>query len=55
MATSVFAGFNIIYYSIIEALGEKVEIKNLSLKEEVSFQRYWGGIASINGEFAGKI
>lgn len=55
MVTSVFAGFNIIYYSVMEALGKPAIISGLNLKDRLKFKRYWGGVAINKDEFAGKI
>jgi len=45
MAASALAGFNLIYCSVMEALGKQVEIDNLNLKDGLKFERYWGGVA----------
>lgn len=46
MVASCFAGFNIIYASVKEALGEEVNIDYTYLKDGVNFRRYWGGICN---------
>jgi carbamoyl-phosphate synthase large subunit len=53
MVVSMFAGFNVIYNAVKEALGEEVKTK-FQIKE-VEFKRYWGGIAIENGKIMGKI
>lgn len=53
MVVSMFAGFNVIYNSVLEALGEDVNTK-FQIKE-VEFKRYWGGIAIDKGKIIGKI
>jgi len=55
MVTSVFAGFNLIYCSAMEALGKPAKIGNLSIKDTLRFKRYWGGVAINNNELIGKI
>lgn len=55
MAASTFAGFNIIYYSVMEALGKKVDVKKTVLKEKVNFVRYLGGVASYDSKVIGKV
>jgi carbamoyl-phosphate synthase large subunit len=44
MVTSVFAGFNLIYYSVLEAMGIPA-LCNPNIEDGVEFKRYWGGIA----------
>jgi len=55
MVTSVFAGFNLIYYSVMEALGKPAKVHNSNLKDGLKFKRYWGGVAINKDEFIGKI
>lgn len=55
MVASAFAGFNIIYYSVMEALGKKMAVKETILKEKVNFVRYWGGVAVYENKFIGKV
>lgn len=55
MVTSVFAGFNLIYYSVMEALGKSVKIDNFNLKNGLKFKRYWGGVATNKDGFIEKI
>lgn len=55
MVFSAFAGFNMIYYSVLEALGRPVDTGRARLREDVQFKRYWGGIAAINGDFIGRV
>jgi carbamoyl-phosphate synthase large subunit len=55
MVTSVFAGYNVIWWSIKEVLGEEVSIPE-PIKNKVQFIRYWGGIAiNDEGEVTGRI
>jgi carbamoyl-phosphate synthase large subunit len=53
MVVSMFAGFNVIYNSVKEALGEDVQTKFQVI--EVDFKRYWGGIALDKDKIIGKI
>jgi len=55
MVFSVFAGFNIIYCSVMEALGKPARISDLNLKNGFKFKRYWGGIGISENGFIGKI
>jgi carbamoyl-phosphate synthase large subunit len=55
MVTSTFAGFNMIYYAVKEALGKEVSIENVEIVNGVSFKRYWGGIGVDGDNFIGKI
>ena len=55
MVAATFAGFNIIYASVQEALGSKIRFKSIKLIDNVEFKRYWGGIGIVNGKFNGKI
>lgn len=55
MAASTLAGFNIIYYSVMEALGKKTAVDKIILKEGASFMRYWGGVAVYGNKFIGKV
>nr|MDA8387813.1 ATP-grasp domain-containing protein [Nitrospiraceae bacterium] len=55
MVFSSFAGFNMIYYSVMEALGRPVDTGRIRLKEDVQFRRYWGGIATDDGGFIGRV
>ena len=55
MIVSMFAGFNIIYAAVKEALGEAVSLENITLQDKLEFMRYWGGVA-VNGQtVVGKI
>lgn len=49
MVVSLFAGFNIIYNSVREAAGLEVDLENISLKDNLRFRRYWGGVA-VDGD-----
>jgi carbamoyl-phosphate synthase large subunit len=44
MVASLFAGFNMIYYSVKEILGEEVPNENIKLKDKTVFKRFWGGV-----------
>jgi carbamoyl-phosphate synthase large subunit len=55
MVTSVFAGFNLIYYSAMEALGEPARIGASNLEQGLKFKRYWGGVAVDEKGFIQKI
>jgi carbamoyl-phosphate synthase large subunit len=44
MAASTGAGFNMIYASVMEALGHPADIDAVQLKNGTLFKRYWGGI-----------
>jgi len=55
MVASVFTGFNLIYYSVMEALGKPTKVDNLNLKDGLKFKRYWGGVAINKDEFIGKV
>ena len=46
MVVSMFAGFNIIYYAVWEALGRTVAVAGVVPADGVRFTRYWGGTAS---------
>lgn len=54
MVVSGFAGFNVIYYSVMNALGRKVSLPKAKLRE-VYFKRYWGGVAVYENAVIGKI
>lgn len=55
MVTSVFANFNMIYYSVLEAMGIRTDLANVQLRDKVEFKRYWGGIAVDDNTFLGKL
>lgn len=55
MVAGVFSGFNIIYNSVLEALGKKVKFDKTVLKEGINFIRYWGGAAVYGDKLIGKI
>jgi len=48
MVTSVFAGFNMVYQSVIQCLGLPVVCDQALVKDNVQFKRYWGGISIHN-------
>ena len=49
MIVSHFAGFSVIYHAVMEALGQTVKTKKISLKDGIMFKRYWGGISIERG------
>lgn len=55
MVVSAFAGFNMIYYAVKEALGFHVDIYNVELIDGLQFKRYWGGIGIAGDELLGRI
>lgn len=55
MVVDVFTGFNVIYYSIVEALGKPVKVDDFNLKNKIKFKRYWGGIGIDGSRTIGKI
>jgi len=55
MVVDVFTGFNVIYYSVMEALGKPVKVDDFDLKSEIRFKRYWGGIGIDGSRIIGKI
>ncbi|MEM2175059.1 MAG: ATP-grasp domain-containing protein [Candidatus Micrarchaeia archaeon] len=55
MVVSKFANFNMIYYSVMEALGCKIDLKEVHIYNGIRFVRYWGGIAELHGNFIGRI
>lgn len=55
MVVSTFAGFNMIYYAIKQALGFKVDLRQIKVKDKVQFKRYWGGLGIAGNEILGKI
>lgn len=46
MVVSMFAGFNIVYYAVREALGQPAAVADVEVADGVTFTRYWGGAAS---------
>ena len=55
MVCSMFAGANIIYYAVMEALGRHVKIDCVKIRNHLEFKRYWGGVAIYDGNSIGKI
>ena len=55
MVASTYAGFNMIYYSVKEALGYSVEISNIEICGNTHIKRYWGAIAIKDANYSGKI
>ena len=52
MIMSVLGGANMIYWSVKEALGMKVDLEKIEIKWGMKFKRYWGGIGIHNGKIA---
>lgn len=50
MIMSILGGANMIYWSVKEALGEKVDLEKIKIKWGMKFKRYWGGIGIYNGQ-----
>ena len=55
MVFSVYAGFNMIYYSVIEALGMPAKVESFTLNDKIKFKRYWGGVIIDDNGLIGKI
>lgn len=55
MVVSTLAGYNMIYYSIMEALGNPPKVSHVKLNQSLKFKRYWGGIAVDDKGFIGTI
>jgi len=55
MVAAVFAGCNVIWYAVKEAIGETVTVTKSMLNDGVEFIRYWGGIAIDEGRKLGSI
>ena len=55
MVASTYAGFNMIYYSVKEALGNSVEISDIEICDNTHIKRYWGAIAIKDANYSGKI
>lgn len=50
MVAGVFAGFNLIYYAVKEAMGRPINsFDSRNLRDGLRFLRYWGGIAVHEG------
>ncbi|MGQ9811727.1 MAG: ATP-grasp domain-containing protein [bacterium] len=45
MVTAVFAGYNVIWFAVKEALGEENTVHKCTKHLNVKFLRYWGGVA----------
>ena len=57
MIAGVLAGFNLVYYAVMEAIG-KSSVKSSDLKglhDGLRFLRYWGGVAAHDSRFLGRI
>ena len=50
MIMSVLAGANMIYWSVKEAMEEKVELDNVDIQWGMKFKRYWGGLTIGKGQ-----
>ncbi len=55
MVASVMAGFNLIYYAVMEALGEPAAVDAVEIEDGTRFVRYWGGVGVIGGRVIGKV
>ncbi len=55
MVASTYAGFNMIYYSVKEALGYSIEISDIEICDNTHIKRYWGAIAIKDANYSGKI
>ena len=55
MAASAYAGFNMIYHAVTEALGYPADPGTTELVDGVTFKRYWGGIACDGDNCLGTI
>ncbi len=55
MVASTYAGFNMIYYSVKEALGYSIEISDIEICDNTHIKRYWGAIAIKDENYSGKI
>ncbi len=55
MAASVMAGFNLIYYAVLEALGVSIDVDGSSIVNGTRFIRYWGGVGIIDGRVVGEV
>ena len=53
MVASVFAGANVIWWTVKEALGEKIE-GSVQLSDS-EFYRFWGGVGLLDGRSLGEI
>ena len=49
------AGFNLIYYAVMEALGVPVAVDAVDIEDGMRFVRYWGGVGVIDGRLIGKV
>ncbi len=55
MIASTYAGFNMIYYSVKEALGYSLEIPDIKICDNTHIKRYWGAIAIKDENYSEKI
>lgn len=55
MVVSTFAGCNMIYHSVMEALGEKTDLEGVNIIDGLEFKRFWGGLAVQDETFIGSI
>lgn len=55
MVASVMAGFNLIYYAVMEALGVPAAVDAVDIEDGMRFVRYWGGVGVIDGRLIGKV
>lgn len=54
MVASTYAGFNMIYYSVREALGYDVEVSDIKISDNTHIKRYWGAIAIKDESYSGR-
>lgn len=55
MVTAAFAGCNVIWFAVKEALGDEVTIGECMKRLDLQFLRYWGGIAVHGDQKLGSI
>jgi carbamoyl-phosphate synthase large subunit len=54
MVASLFAGVNVVWLAVREALGEAPPVPRPRLRR-VTFQRFWGGVGALGGRLIGEI
>lgn len=55
MVVSALAGCNMIYYAVMEAMGEPVDPRRSPVQDGFRFKRYWGGVGIHGGTAQDKI
>lgn len=55
MIASTYAGFNMIYYSVKEALGHSIDISDIKICDNTHIKRYWGAIAIKDESYLGRV